>query len=149
MGRLIGVALLIGFISCMGSESASPSVLSPEKMETVLWDLLRAEQFTTNYVVGRDTSRAAKATGPRLYDAILKKHGTTDSLFRLSLDYYKKHPKLLLPILDSIGLRPDLAPTPMVNSTVGSKPDTTPQPIDPSASPKFSKPSPGSKLMAQ
>ena len=111
IGRFFCVVLILGMLSCASKDQLPESVLSADKMEPLLWDLLRAEQFVTNYVLPKDTSKVARAKGPELYQAILKKHGTTDSLFRLSLAYYKKHPKLLLPILDSIGVYSDLAPT--------------------------------------
>ena len=110
---LCSILFSLLLVSCADQSSRPTGVLSAEKMEAVLWDLLRAEQFVSNYVVGRDSSLSAKAKGPQLYAAILSKHGLTDSLFRVSLDFYKKHPKQLQPIMDSIGQRPISAPTPL------------------------------------
>ncbi len=145
LGPLLFSLLLL---SCADKPSRPTGVLSAEKMEAVLWDLLRAEQFVSNYVVGRDSALSAKAKGPQLYAAILSKHGLTDSLFRISLDYYKKHPKQLQPIIDSIGQRPITAPTPLaalpethvdsVSTPTDSSTRVKPQPIPADKRPTFS-----------
>ncbi|MEY5034055.1 MAG: hypothetical protein RL447_433 [Bacteroidota bacterium] len=114
------VAVSACYLSCGSGPSVPSDVLPQEKMKSVLWDLLRAEQFVSNYVVSRDTTTAGLAKGPQLYDAILKKYGLTDSAFQVSLEYYKKHPKLLNPILDSIGQQPALAPTPVATAVTDS-----------------------------
>lgn len=144
-------------LACSGPSSAPSDVLPAAKMEAVLWDLLRAEQFVSNYVVGRDSSLTAKAKGPQLYTAILKKHGLTDSLFQRSLEYYKKHPKHLLPILDSIGQQAPPAPTPIattaptnpVDSQPTSSPAITPPPApSPEPTPNNKRPNFSPKPMA-
>lgn len=144
MSRLIFFGVLIGSLFACGTRSSIPSeVLAPEKMEVVLWDMMRAEQLVAGYVVGRDTSFAAHAKGPQLYAAILQKHKLTDSLFRISLDYYKKHPKDFSPILDSIGKRPALAPTPLLDGTVKKDSAALPSSVPPARAPRPSLPRTG------
>ncbi len=128
--RLLFGILLAAILSCSGKETTPDSVLPKEKMEALLWDLLRAEHFVRNYVVIKDSGLVARSKGPVLYEAILKKHGTTDSLFKLSLAYYKDHPKLLFPILDSIGSLPDVAPTPLAGTGDAVVVDTFKKPAD-------------------
>lgn len=139
---LLIVILGVCVLSCGRGTSVPAGILSAEKMEAVLWDLLRADQFVSNYVTTRDTSVNGHAKGPQLYSAILKKHGLTDSSFQVSMSYYKSHPKLLYPILDSIGQQPTLAPTPLATSPATDPTDSlSPQavsaaPTTPSAAPK-------------
>lgn len=116
--------LCVGVLSCGRGPSLPTGVLQPDKMEAVLWDLLRADQFVTNYVAIRDSSITGHAKGPQLYAAILKKHGITDSIFNLSLTYYKNNPKRFYPILDSIGQQPNLAPTPLATIPAPAPTDT-------------------------
>ncbi|MBM3432238.1 MAG: DUF4296 domain-containing protein [Bacteroidetes bacterium] len=140
--------LSLSLLACSGKSNVPSGILPAEKMEAVLWDLLRAEQFVSTYVVGRDSSLAAKAKGPQLYAAILKKHGLTDSLFQVNLEYYKKHPQQLQPILDSIGQQAPPAPTPMttlppttpVDSQPKSQPTISPTPPAPEPTPSNKRP---------
>ncbi len=148
IARLVFGLLVVGLLSCSSRQTRPESILPQEKMESLLWDLLRAEHFAHNYIVTKDTSISARARGPVLYEAILKKHGTTDSLFRESLAYYKNHPKLLFPILDSIGTIPDVAPTPLAGAGVSVAPDTIKKPADsskPAAAPPVVSPVPKNK----
>lgn len=112
--------LLLLCMACQQKPSRPDNVLAPEKMEPLLWELLQADQFVSSFVTGRDTSRSAHATGPQLYQAILKKYGVTDTVFKTSLAYYKAHPKEFLPMLDSLSQKPDLAPTAIVDSVAAT-----------------------------
>ncbi|MFM7672282.1 MAG: DUF4296 domain-containing protein [Bacteroidota bacterium] len=126
MIRSISLLVLVSlFIACSDRSSLPAGVLPGEKMEAVLWDMLRADLFVANYIAIRDSSQAGHAKGPQLYAATLKKHGISDSVFKTSLNYYRKHPKQFYPILDSIAQRPVPAPTNVV-STAPKPADTVP-----------------------
>lgn len=133
------ILLCMAILSCGRGPSVPAGILPSDKMEAVLWDLLRADQFVTNYVASRDSSISGHAKGPQLYAAILKKHGITDSEFQVSLEHYKKNPKLFYPVLDSIGQQPSLAPTPLATASISAPTDsisaadttTTPPPTSP------------------
>jgi len=119
MKRLIPfLSLLLFCMACQQKPSRPDNVLAPEKMEPLLWELLQAEQFVSSFVTGRGTSRSAHANGPQLYQAILKKYGISDSVFKASLTYYKAHPKEFLPMLDSLSQMPDLAPTAILDTQI-------------------------------
>ncbi len=136
MSRHLFLVFVSVWLTACGERFAQPAaVMPPEKMEAVLWDLLRADHFVTNYVANRDSSLANHAKGPQLYAAILKKHGITDSTLRISLDYYKNHPKQFYPILDSISQQPALAPTSLANTPVSIPADSTQSPAPAPAPP--------------
>lgn len=112
MKRLFPFLCLISLLaSCERGNPLPASVLPPDKMEPLLWELMQADQFVSNFVTNHDPTRAAHTTGPQLYQSILKKYGVSDSVFQASLAYYKAHPKEFLPMLDSLSQQPDLAPT--------------------------------------
>lgn len=113
---LLFFCLLGALYACDRRSSRPDQILSPEKMEPLLWEMLEADQFVSNFVIGRDTSVSAHAMGPKLYQTILKKYGVTDSVFQASLAYYKANPKQFLPMLDSLSKKSDLAPTSAVDS---------------------------------
>jgi hypothetical protein len=127
MKRLLPfVSLLILLVSCQQASSRPDPILSPEKMEPLLWELLQADQFVSSFVAGRDTTLATHATGPKLYRSILNKYGVSDSVFKASLAYYKAHPKQFLPMLDSMSQKPDQAPTLKIDSQLDSLPKSGP-----------------------
>lgn len=130
---LLFFCLLGALFACDRGPSLPDQVLSPEKMEPLLWEMLEADQFVSSFVIGRDTAVSAHAMGPKLYQAILKKYGVTDSVFQASLAYYKANPKQFLPMLDSLSKKPDLAPTSTVDSLTPIKIDS---PAGPAAVPQ-------------
>jgi len=130
MKRLLPFLLLpILLVACQRTSARPDNVLAPAKMEPLLWELLQADQFVSSFVIGRDTSLSTHATGPQLYQSILKKYGVSDSVFKASLAYYKAHPKEFLPMLDSLSQKPDLAPTSILDTQVTSKPKPISTPV--------------------
>ncbi len=113
MKRLPGIFLLAILVSC-GSKDRIPSdILPPDKMETMLWDFIRADEFNQDYVFGRDTLANRKEISLEMYRKILAVHGVEQDEFRKSFYYYRAHPQLLRTVMDSVSKREEfiLAPT--------------------------------------
>ena len=89
------------FFSCSNRDKVPANVLSPKKMQSVLWDMLRVDQFIVNYVA-RDTLLDKKQESIRLYEQVFKIHKISREEFQKSLDFYQNRPDLLKVILDSI-----------------------------------------------
>jgi len=68
------------------------SILGQEKMVTILTDLHIAEAMARATPHQGDTNKQIVID---YYGYIFKKYGTTDSLFKISFNYYTKHPVLL------------------------------------------------------
>jgi hypothetical protein len=97
------VFLFFGFLfSC--SDKTNKDILPPEKMEVVLWDLMRADEFALNFIK-LDSLKTIRDESLKLYDTIFQIHKIDKDRFKKSFIYYKNNPKLLQPIFDSIEVR--------------------------------------------
>jgi hypothetical protein len=95
---LITVVLLF---SCGNKNSIPKGILKPAKMEVVLWDVLQADAFIFEFVK-RDTSKKTEVENVRLLQQIFATHKVSKDEFYRSYDFYKAHPALMQPILDSM-----------------------------------------------
>jgi len=102
----IGVAcifftVLVG--SCSAEKKQVPDeVLAPARMQAVLWEMIRADVFVRDHLAP-DSLQQPKSFG--IYNDIFRRHGTTREQFRESLTYYRRHPDLFKPLLDSLEQR--------------------------------------------
>lgn len=90
--------------SCKGDDLPK-DVLPPEKMESVMWDLIRADQalslpFNTDTTV----NRTLKSQG--IYKQILLMHQVSEKDFKRSFRFYQNNPLHLKPVLDSLRTKP-------------------------------------------
>jgi hypothetical protein len=89
------------------SDKSAPSgILSREKMENVLWDMIQADQYAG--VLAKDsTAHIAdlKAERLRLYDEVFRLHDVSREKFRKSYQYYSDHPELSQDLFDSLLVR--------------------------------------------
>ena len=103
--RNIIIIVLIAFCaaSCKDKNALPAGILSKEKMQAVLWDVIRAEAFTNSYIK-KDTTKNKNLVleDAKLQHQIFAINNVTKDEFYTSYDYYRMHPDLLLAVLDSI-----------------------------------------------
>ena len=113
---LIAVLLLVA-TACGNDGKVPKGVLPKEKMEAVLWDMLRADEMVAVQHT-KDTSINRFDSSARLYQQIMKLHGTDQATFTKSFKYYQSRPDLLKPVFDSLQKRgytsPGAGPAPFV-----------------------------------
>ncbi len=95
------------YAACHSNSREKPNILSQDKMEAVLWDMIRADLFITNYLAIKDSSVNKNAEGIRMYNRILKIHNVSENEFKQSFFYYRSRPDLLKVIMDSISHMPE------------------------------------------
>lgn len=106
------------FLLSCGSKSGTPKgILSEKKMRDVLWDVMRADQFLTDFVFSKDTTLDKRKETIRLYRRIFSSHKISEENFRQSFAWYRDHPQRLKKVLDSIANKGTAPPQP-------AKPDT-------------------------
>ena len=94
---LFGIIL----ISC-GSKNKIPSgILSPEKMQVVLWDVLRVDAFSHDFQI-KDTTKNVVEENAKMQQQVFALHKVTKEEFYSSYDYYKAHTELMKGMLDSM-----------------------------------------------
>ena len=87
-----GLGLLIACTSCQSYDRKPEGLLSHEQMREILRDIYIVEDKLNRMNLGVDSSRQM------IYifkEKVLAKHGTNDSIFTLSYDYYVDRPKEL------------------------------------------------------
>lgn len=89
------------FSSCSQKEKKEAGILPEKKMVAIAWDMVRADQFVTDYII-RDSGTNKKNERLKLYEEIFRIHKITREQFKKSLDYYSSNPGLFQPILDSL-----------------------------------------------
>ena len=130
------IVLLIFFtVGCKNKNGVPGSVLPPEKMQVILWDMMRADQFLTDYVLNKDSSLNKTTESLKYYQQIFAIHKISKEEFQHSFFYYKSHPILLKAIMDSISTplkvppaqstKPDSASVSPVQDTTKPGPDKT------------------------
>jgi hypothetical protein len=100
MKNLAACCLFIFFAACRNNEIPK-DILSQEKMEKVLWDVLRADEMV-DYNSTLDSSIDRRAKTVQLYQQVFKIHNISAQQFKKSFNYYQTHPGHLKPVLDSL-----------------------------------------------
>ncbi len=96
---LAGLALLT---SCGNDKDKLPAgILKPAKMQAVLWDVIKADVFTTGFIK-TDSAKNATAENLKLQQQVFAIHKVTRADFYSSYDYYKKDPVAFKKIMDSM-----------------------------------------------
>jgi len=98
-----GILLFIYLLSCSEKRQVN-DILPEDKMREVMWDLMRADQYVTAFLL-KDSTHNKKAESIKLYEEIFQIHKITREQFKTSFDYYSSRPDLLRPILDSLAKR--------------------------------------------
>lgn len=100
---LYAVAILV--FSCR--ESRPEGVLAFEKMRSVMWDMMRADQFMADHIFARDSLANKQLVSEEWYGKVLALHKISQEDFRKSYDYYSARPQLLKDLMDSISKQVD------------------------------------------
>jgi hypothetical protein len=121
----------IGFfciVFCMivtaACSSKKDKILPKEKMQAVMWDMMRADKFLSDYVLNRDTSKKKDSESVKLYQQVFAIHKINGEQFSKSLEYYKERPDELRQIMDSISRPATPPPAETVQPIPAVKEDT-------------------------
>ena len=88
-------------ISCGNNDKRPSGILAPDKMQAVLWDVIKAEAFTTEFIK-RDSAKNAAEENSKLQQQIFAIHKISKADFYKSYDYYKSNTTQFKVILDSM-----------------------------------------------
>ncbi len=92
---------LVIFISCGNKNKIPPGILKPEKMQTVLWDIIKADAFTAEIIM-KNPAKNGITENLKLQQEIFTIHKITKDNFYKSYEYYKENPGKLKVIMDSM-----------------------------------------------
>ena len=96
------VLITIFFLFSCGNKNSIPQgILKPEKMQAVLWDVLRADVFTNDFIK-KDSAKKPELELAKLQQQIFAIHKLSKDEFYKSYEFYKIHPEIMQPMLDSM-----------------------------------------------
>lgn len=94
-------ALCILLISCGKRAGVPDRFIQPSKMQSVLWDFIRADALTQQQQKN-NTSPGAMLANVKLQKQVFALHQVSKEEFYTSLEYYKAHPAMMRTLMDSI-----------------------------------------------
>jgi len=102
-GFILFITLIFLGIGCK-TDTPPKNILAPEKMQSVLSDILLAESFAESYLAV-DTTKKLKQLYAQELDKVMAVHKISQKEFRISMNYYKTRPDLLKVIMDTVNNR--------------------------------------------
>jgi hypothetical protein len=128
------IILLAGLVlmnSCDSKNKIPAGILKPDKMEAVLWDVIKAEVFTAEFIK-KDSSKNATAENLKLQQEIFALHKISKADFYKSYYYYRTNTEIFKKVMDSMTVRAE-------RNRYEKPTDTTSSPVKPLASPATEK----------
>ncbi len=95
------IILLLTILNACSSSPVPRHLLQPEKMQKVVYDLIRVDEFINNFVL-KDSTVNIKNKRSILYEQVFKVNNTTRKEFYTSYKYYQQHPDIQKGLFDSL-----------------------------------------------
>jgi Domain of unknown function (DUF4296) len=101
---IAAVMLVLLFAACGGGKGIPDNVLPPEKMQEVMWDVIKADVYASEYVK-KDSTQNDTTANLKMQQTIFAIHNTTKEKYYRSYDYYKAKPELMKALMDTMSAR--------------------------------------------
>jgi len=106
MRGLLAFLLFVVFSwGCQSRQGVPNDIIGPDKMEAVLFDMLRSGNLVNNFILTKDSSLPKEQTQIDWINKVLVFHSISEQQFKRSFAYYQNHPALMASIMDSISKR--------------------------------------------
>lgn len=105
MTRLLILALIITCTIACNTNERPKDILPEAKMESVIWDMVQADEFITNFVLKDSAKVNVNAERYKLYDRVFALHKTSREQFKKSYEYYISQPGTTRKMYDSLSVR--------------------------------------------
>lgn len=119
------LVFLFLFPACGRKEAIPKGVLPTAKMEALMLDLARADQYAAG-LRASDTNYHRTIEAIRFYKEVMELHGVDKATLEKSLDYYKTRPAVMKAILDTVYNRQER----LMSNPFHYTPDTSQQRTD-------------------
>ncbi len=115
---LLIICCSIIITGCKNKNRIPAGIIPQKKMQAVLWDMMRADQFLGDFVLNKDSSLDKRAESIKLYGQVFAIHHISKEQFGESFSFYKSHPALFKMMMDSLSQPKTEAPTDMIKQPV-------------------------------
>lgn len=99
--RFLYLIVFVSLLSCSSKNKAPSSIIQPEEMKSVLWDVMRAQNLAIS-VSRSDTTTNTIAETKALTQRIFEIHKISAEDFNKSYNWYLRHPELMKVMFDSL-----------------------------------------------
>lgn len=104
MTRYVVAIICVLLAGCSDNKIIPPGIISQNKMETVLWQMMQTDEFFTNYVI-KDSVKNNTAERTKLYQQVFTLNKITKEDFKKSYEFYIHNPQISRPMFDSLSAR--------------------------------------------
>lgn len=101
MKNLVLLAFSVLIFSCSAKDDVPKGILKRDKMQEVLWDIIRADVYTTAFIK-HDSAGTEVIENLKLQAKIFKLHQVTKEDFYKSYTYYSNNKDKISLVLDSM-----------------------------------------------
>ena len=101
MKNVLYFIFLMMLFSCGKSNKPPSSLIQPKEMQSILWDVMRAETLATE-IARKDSAVPVAIETKSLSQKVFNIHKTDSAKFNKSYNWYVKHPDVLKIIFDSL-----------------------------------------------
>jgi hypothetical protein len=103
---------------CKNKNRIPAGIIPQKKMQTILWDMMRADLFLSDFVLNKDSNLDKRTESIKLYRQVFAIHHISKEQYEKSFSFYKTHPDLFKVIMDSLSQPNTEAPTEMIKEPV-------------------------------
>ena len=103
---------------CKNKNRIPADIIPQKKMQAILWDMMRADQFLSDFVLNKDPGLDKRTESIKLYTRVFAIHHISKEQYEKSFSFYKTHPALFKVIMDSLSTAKTEAPTEMIKQPV-------------------------------
>jgi hypothetical protein len=103
--RFLLPLLLLIIMGCESNDGVPGNIIAKDRMENILWDMIQADQFSSQYMAKDSTRINVKKETVKLYAEVLKIHNISKEEFKNSFQYYLGRPDLEKKMLDTLSER--------------------------------------------
>lgn len=96
--------VIMAFMACTDKTKVPSDVISKDKMEKLVWDVMLVEEYVKEAVV-KDSTKDIKKERARLYQQVFDLHHTNREEFNKSFKYYIGRPDLTKTMFDSLAAK--------------------------------------------
>ena len=103
MRKLLLILLIFPLaFACSNKSDLPEGILPRQKMQEVMWDMIRAGEFLNVFIINKDSTVDKTAVSQKWYNKIYQVHKISKKDFEKSYAYYQDHPLLMKSLLDSL-----------------------------------------------
>jgi hypothetical protein len=124
------ILILCLLLACRDKSKTPPGVLPKEKMEKVLWDMMLADRFASQFLSRDTANKNITEETFKVYAQVFSLNNISREEFVKSYKFYMTRPDLSKVIMDTILQRANRLKEENYKPRPANPPDSMPKPVD-------------------